>query len=65
MDQKLKKSQENNSKLQKEVEDIIKNYDVKLNQLENEKKNLKEEISKLEKKIKDISKKDTKKWWNK
>ena len=65
LDQKLKKSQENNSKLQKEVEDIIKNYDVKLNQLENENKNLKEEISKLEKKIKDISKKDTKKWWNK
>jgi len=65
LDQKLKKSQENNSKLQKEVEDIIKNYDVKLNQLENENKNLKEEISKLEKKIKDISKKDTKKWWDK
>ena len=65
LEEKLKSSQENNKKLQKEVEDIIKNYDTKLSQVENENKTLKEEITKLEKKITSLSKKDSDKWWNK
>ena len=64
LEEKLKNSQDIISKLQKEIEDIIKNYDIKLNQLETENKTLKDEMTKLEKKIAEISKKNNS-WWKK
>ena len=64
LEEKLKNSQDIIGKLQKEIEDIIKNYDIKLNQLETENKTLKDEMTKLEKKIAEISKKNNS-WWKK